>query len=246
GDDQAGIEMLLNHLNVLKQLAQPFQRVILTLNRNQDLLSRDESVDGQEAEAGWAVNEDIVQAGQAGGLTLLCINFDGTSQTLFSGHQRDKLNLCAGEVNGSGSNDQVVDIRALSDDFAQRHVVDQDVVDAVDFRMMLDAESRRRVPLGVDIDDKNVQTSGSQSSGDIDRCGRLADSALLVADRQYPGLGRPGKFFGLQSFTPAVFTRQFMSERCAFVDRIHNVWNRSLYLDIGVGQFGLIIAGGFT
>ena len=54
--------MLLNHLNILQQLAQAFQGVVLALDRNQDLFCCDEGVDGQQAEARRAVDEDVVQA----------------------------------------------------------------------------------------------------------------------------------------------------------------------------------------
>ena len=43
--------MLLNHLNILQQLAQTFQSVVLALDRNQNLFCRNEGIDGQQAEA---------------------------------------------------------------------------------------------------------------------------------------------------------------------------------------------------
>ena len=38
--------MFLNHLNVLEQLAQTFQGIVFTLNRNQDFLCRHKSING--------------------------------------------------------------------------------------------------------------------------------------------------------------------------------------------------------
>ena len=53
--------MFLNHLNVLEQLAQAFQGIVFTLNRNQDFLCRHESINGQQSQARRAVDKYVVE-----------------------------------------------------------------------------------------------------------------------------------------------------------------------------------------
>jgi hypothetical protein len=51
--------MLLDHFDVLEELAQALQCVVLALDRNQDFTRCTERVDRQQAKAWRAVDEDV-------------------------------------------------------------------------------------------------------------------------------------------------------------------------------------------
>ena len=59
-EEQAGVELLLNNREGLKELSEAFNRVILTLNRNEKRMACDESVEREQPERGGAVDEDQV------------------------------------------------------------------------------------------------------------------------------------------------------------------------------------------
>ena len=97
-DAQLRVQVLLNHLNILQQLAQAFQSVVLALNRNQNLFCRDEGVDGQQTEARRAIDEDIVQALHALLLAPFGVVHQGVFEASLACHQGDQLDLRAREV----------------------------------------------------------------------------------------------------------------------------------------------------
>ena len=57
---QAGVEVVLDQLDVLEQLGQPLEGVILTLDGDEHLTSGHEGVDREQAQARGAVDEDVV------------------------------------------------------------------------------------------------------------------------------------------------------------------------------------------
>ena len=60
GYAQRGVQVGANQIDVADQLTQPLQRVVLALDRNEDLGGRDQRVQGQESQRRWAVHEDEV------------------------------------------------------------------------------------------------------------------------------------------------------------------------------------------
>src|SRR6201987_5386432 len=60
-DVQAGVQMDLDHLDVVHQLGHSLQRVVLALGRDQYLGSGDQRVDGQQAQGRRAGDEDVVE-----------------------------------------------------------------------------------------------------------------------------------------------------------------------------------------
>ena len=52
--------------------------------------------------------------------------------------------------------------------------------------MVVDAQSGRGVPLGVEVDDEGSLPQLGQTGADVDRRRRLADTAFLVGDGDHP------------------------------------------------------------
>src|SRR5699024_11995233 len=61
-DRQFGIEVLLDELDVLQQLTQTLERIVFALDRYEDLTCSDEGVEGEQAEARRAVDDDVVDS----------------------------------------------------------------------------------------------------------------------------------------------------------------------------------------
>ena len=59
-DVQVGVEVRPHEVDVRQQLPEPLERVVLALDRDQHLVRRDQRVDGEQAERGRAVDEDVV------------------------------------------------------------------------------------------------------------------------------------------------------------------------------------------
>jgi hypothetical protein len=55
------VEVALHQIDVPKQLPQPLQRVVLALDRDEDLGAGDQRIDRQQTEGRRAVDQDIVQ-----------------------------------------------------------------------------------------------------------------------------------------------------------------------------------------
>ena len=72
-------------------------------------------------------------------------------------------------------------------DLGDRLALDEDVVDARDLGVVLDAERGAGVPLGVEVDDEHGAAGLGQGRRDVDRRRRLADPALLVRHGEHPG-----------------------------------------------------------
>ena len=101
-DAQLRVQVLLNHLNILQQLAQTFQCVVLALDRNQDLFCRYKGVDGQQAEARRAVNENVIQALHALLLAPLGVVHQRVLEAGLTSHQGDQFNLRTRKIDIGG------------------------------------------------------------------------------------------------------------------------------------------------
>ncbi len=66
GDAELGVQVGLDHLDGLEQLAEPLERVVLRLDRDHHLLAGHERVEREQSQGGRAVDEDVVEALLAG------------------------------------------------------------------------------------------------------------------------------------------------------------------------------------
>lgn len=156
--------MLLNHLDVLEKLAQAFQRVVLALYRNEDFAGSAECVDGEQTQARGAIDKDEVQPVLAVLRPFLGVDVNGPAKSLLTSNQRHEFDLRAGQVDRGRRADQVGNVGALSDDVLQRKIINEDVVNAVDVGVVLDAKSGRCVALGIDVDNKNVKAADARAA----------------------------------------------------------------------------------
>jgi len=59
--DQARVQVRLHHLHGVQQLAEPLEGVVLRLDGDQHLVAGHQGVQGQQAQRGRAVDEDVVE-----------------------------------------------------------------------------------------------------------------------------------------------------------------------------------------
>ena len=81
----------------------------------------------------------------------------GPLQAALPGDQRDQLDLGTGQVDGGRDAGQTRDRLDLVERSGQRLTVDEDLVDARLPGVVRDRQRRRRVPLGVEVDDEHPQ-----------------------------------------------------------------------------------------
>src|SRR6185503_7209487 len=115
------IESLLNQSNRAEQMAQPFERVVLALNRDQHGPGRGERVEGKESERRWGVDEDEV-------VTVLDVAKGLLEPILPPFHPR-KFDLGADQSLARRDEVEVRDLR-FHDDIRQRDAAREDLVDA--------------------------------------------------------------------------------------------------------------------
>ena len=174
--------MFLNHLNVLEQLAQAFQSIVFTLNRNQDFLCRHESINGQQSKTRRTVDKYIVEPSHPLLGTPLSIVLQSVFKAFLTCHDRNKFNLCPGKVYIRGRAPQIVEIRALLHNIGKRSIVNQGVISTGKLHAMLNTESRRSISLRVIINDQNVHSRFCKGGRNVHGGTRFTDSTLLIRD----------------------------------------------------------------
>jgi hypothetical protein len=106
---------------------------------------------------------------------------------------------------------------------SSRNVVNQDIVDAVDVRVVLDAQRGGGIPLGVDIDDQDVKAGCRQGRRDVDGGGGLSHPALLVGDGEDPRLLRLGERAAEELFPAPVLVRELPRDGTRVVDSVQHI-----------------------
>src|SRR5699024_6931943 len=154
---QCWVQVGPDEVNAVQQLAQPFQGVVLTLDRDQHFASGDEGVDCQQTQAWRAVDEYVIDpwlaaAGPAPKIGSKCV-----AQAVLPGDEGDQCDLCTREFDRGWSAVQAGNGLRLLDHVIQAYVVDEHVVSGGDTAVVLDTEGRGCVALRVVVDDQHTQ-----------------------------------------------------------------------------------------
>ena len=164
----SGIEVLLDHLQRVLELDQSTHRQILALDGDDHLVRRGQRVDRQQPEAGRRVDADeVVVAGDF---------FQRLLQRALAADLGAHRDLGPGQVDrGDGD----VDL-ALDDDLADRHVVDQHVVEAFLHLVRIDPLAHSQVPLRIEVDAEHLVTGLGEGNGKIQGSSGLGHPTLLI------------------------------------------------------------------
>ena len=156
------------------QLGDPLERVVLALEGDEDAVGGGERVQGEEAEARGAVDEDVVVLADDGRERLF--------QPVLAGHDAHELDLGPGQVAVGGHERQVLEV-GRHHELGERSLLDERLVEARPGLAGLAAEAGGQVALGVGVHGEDPPLGGGQARGEVDRRRGLADPALLVGDR---------------------------------------------------------------
>src|SRR5690606_5917489 len=172
-DPELGVEALLNLLDRLQELAQPFERKELALQRHHQRVVRRQRVQRQQTQRRWAINEtDVVAAvtaqpiPQPGGAPFHADQFDFRSAKINSG--RDKIQP------GDGCRNNAL---------IERRLIDQQVIAGEIALRGTNAQSSRRVSLRIEVDEKRFPPRRRHGRRDIDGRGGLSHPAFLIGYR---------------------------------------------------------------
>ena len=164
------IEVVADEVDRAEQLGQPFECVVLALERHEDRVRGRQCIDGEQSERWRAVDEDVVVAIRDAS--------DEATEAAFPRFERSELDLGPGERDRRGND---VDPERTGDrEILESEPVDDPVVDGDFERGSVESEAARGVSLGVEVDDEDPLTCDGQEGCQVDHRGGLADAALLV------------------------------------------------------------------
>src|SRR5699024_4070976 len=125
---QCWIEVGPDEVDAVQQLAQAFQGVVLTLDRDQYFAGGDERIDCQQTQAWRAVDEDVIDPWFAAAGAAPQIGGECVAQTVLPGDEGDQFALSTREFDRGWSAVQAGNGLRLLDHFFQADVVDEYVV----------------------------------------------------------------------------------------------------------------------
>src|SRR5436190_1682370 len=175
-DCEPWVQPLAHEFHRLEEVRQTFECIELALQRHQYAIRRRQGVDGQQPERWRTVNDDVAVGVEDRGQRV--------GKPMLASIESDQLDLSPDEVD-VGRREAKVGQRGLVNGLLDRLGGDEYVVDSRMEPRLVDAETRRRVALGIQVDHESTSAGQRQPGGDVDgRCG-LADAALLIHNGYY-------------------------------------------------------------
>ena len=178
-DSERGIDGLLDPVDRVEQLGESFKCVVFALDRDEDCVCGGEHVDGQQAERGWTVDEDVVVA--------IAKGRDGVPHGELTILAIDQLDLSACEVWGGRRDVQMGELDGAKDYLIEWDLSDEGVVDRSGKVLDFDSDAAGCIPLRVAIDQQRSLLCDCQACCEVDGGGGLTDATLLICNRDYLG-----------------------------------------------------------
>ena len=172
-DLKSGVGRATHQRNGADQLAQPLQRIIFALDRDQDRVGRRQGIECQQAERRGTVNDQVVVVAQR--------RFDRFTQQIFAAGERGHLDFGADQIDRRRRHAQMGQFRR-PDDRVNRLLPDQEIVGRRLQAAAIDSDTAGGVALRVDVEQQDVIFGRRERCGQIDRRGGFADAPLLVGD----------------------------------------------------------------
>src|SRR3569833_3266816 len=158
---------------------------VFALEGDEDALAGGQRVDRQQAERRLTVDHDVVIVGHH--------RLEQPAKNVLAADLENKLDLRAGQVDVAGQQVHALDAGLQDDLFVVHAPLHEQVVDReVELAGVALAQADRQCALGVEVDQEHPPSLLGQGRAQVDGRRRLADAALLVADRDDAG----GPVFG--------------------------------------------------
>uniref|UniRef100_A0A183BUV4 LigA n=1 Tax=Globodera pallida TaxID=36090 RepID=A0A183BUV4_GLOPA len=181
-DRQAGIEATADALDRAEQLAEPFEREELALERHEQRVRGNHGVDRQQPERRRAIDQDHVPA-------LRIVAGDRRIEAVGARIELDQLDLRARQILRRRHDVEPGDLGGRGD-IDEIDIGDEQII----ARMLAlgpgDAEAGRGIALRIEIDQQDALAGRGERGADIDRRGGLTHPALLIGDSDADHLGR--------------------------------------------------------
>jgi hypothetical protein len=178
-DPEIAVELHPDHVDDLDEIVQTLHRVVLGLDGDDDVVGGNQAVDRQEPEVRRAIDQDVV--------VRVDVVFQRVTQDLLTPERSEQLTLRAGEIDVGGCDIDAGGLGGADDVGERRAAIGQDVRHRALNRIEIDAESGGQVGLRVHVHAENSKSLFFERTGEIDRRRRLANSALLIGDRDHVG-----------------------------------------------------------
>ena len=170
-----GLSSLRKQRERVHEQAEPLESIELALDRDQERIRRHHGIDGQEAEAGRRIDEDVVVVGVKG--------LEGVLEAAFAARKIHELDLRTGKSDVGRNNVEPWN-GGMQAGLGERSAHHDDVVDAGLDATPIDSKTGRGVGLGIDVDQEHLPAHLGERSAHADGRGGLSNTALLVGDRE--------------------------------------------------------------
>ena len=148
---------LFDSLDQAENLSDPFEGKVLALDRNKDFIGSDESTGHEEADAGWAIEDDEIESG------IVAEGCEGVADAEKGVLDSGEFHFCSRQIH-LGGKDLEVFLAGRLKHVDGTGIPDEDGVETFtkdDF----EPEAAGGVGLGVEIDEENAATCFSGASG---------------------------------------------------------------------------------
>ena len=180
--DEIGIERGFHALDRLQQLRQSFEREELALQRHQNRIRRRHGIDCEQVERRRTIDQHIGDVAGARRSAQRRQRFPQSKRAIalladfeFDAGEIERRRRDGEPRNGSRQHD-----------VAQGRVADQQIVGRITAAASIDAQPRRRIALGIEIEQQHVLADCGERGAEIDRRCGLADPAFLIGDGDHP------------------------------------------------------------
>ena len=175
-DIECGIQRAAHAFERGHQIGQTFEREVLAVQWDEDGVGGDQRVEGQQAEARRAVDEDAVEA--------VAQRLEETAQSELAFGQADQLDLGAGELTVGRDHEEVIERGRQNDRVGvDRLGARQCLVDRPTRTVLSpQTDTAGHVRLRVHVDQQHPLLGQGQGRGEVDGGRGFAHAALLVCD----------------------------------------------------------------
>ena len=178
GDVEGGVEGLADHGDGVEEFFHALECEELGLEWDDDFGGVDEGVEGEEAEAWGAVDEDEVGVDFFGSLPAGHFFEEG-----FAGDDGDEFYFCGGEFGVGGGDEEFAVVGFdLFEGFGEGDAVGEDAVGGDGDGVGVDAHVGSEVGLGVEVDEEDFFAGVGEGGAEVGGGGGFADAAFLVEE----------------------------------------------------------------
>ena len=164
-------------LHRVQELRQPFERVVLALNRDDETVGGGQHVQRDEPERRRAVDDDVA--------VVIPQIAERLAHARLASVLIDELDFGAHQILGCGNHIEVREMHVREPRLDERRAVDERLVERMANAIALDAHAARRIALRIRVDEERLSLGRRERRREIDGGRRFTHATFLVRDRDY-------------------------------------------------------------